>query len=90
MSGSGKKDSQRWRGFQVIDGCLAPGGVALVTDLCRHDQGWARENCGDLWLGFDPQELGGWARAAGLEDIASVYLAQRNGFKVQVRLFGRA
>jgi ArsR family transcriptional regulator len=68
--------------------CLAPGGVVLVTDLCRHDQGWARENCGDLWLGFDPQELGAWAREAGLEDIASVYLAQRNGFKVQVRLFG--
>jgi ArsR family transcriptional regulator len=69
---------------------LAPGGVVLVTDLCSHDQGWARENCGDLWLGFDPQELGRWARQAGLEDIASVYLAQRNGFQIQVRLFGRA
>lgn len=68
---------------------LAPGGVVLVTDLCSHDQGWARENCGDLWLGFDPQELGDWARDAGLKDIASVYLAQRNGFQIQVRLFGR-
>jgi len=67
---------------------LAPGGMVLATDLCRHDQGWARENCGDLWLGFDPGELGGWARDAGLDDIASVYLAQRNGFQVQVRLFG--
>ena len=38
--------------------CLAPGGVVLVTDLCSHDQGWARENCGDLWLGFDPQDSG--------------------------------
>ena len=69
---------------------LAPGGAVLVTDLCSHDQGWARENCGDLWLGFDPQELGRWAREAGLRDTASVYLAQRNGFQVQVRLFGRA
>ena len=68
---------------------LAPGGVVLVTDLCRHDQGWARENCGDLWLGFDPQQLGDWARQAGLADIASEYLAQRNGFQIQVRLFGR-
>jgi ArsR family transcriptional regulator len=78
---------------QILDDvacCLAPGGVVLVTDLCRHDQGWARENCGDLWLGFDPQELGDWARDAGLEDIASVYLAQRNGFQIQVRLFGRS
>lgn len=68
---------------------LAPGGVVLVTDLCRHDQGWARENCGDLWLGFDPQQLEAWAQQAGLGEIASVYLAQRNGFQIQVRLFGR-
>ena len=72
-----------------VASCLAPGGVILVTDLCSHDQGWARENCGDLWLGFDPQDLAQWASDAGLTDIASVYLAQRNGFQVQVRLFGR-
>lgn len=69
---------------------LAPDGVVLVTDLCHHDQGWARENCGDLWLGFDPEALAQWARDAGLAEIASVYLAQRNGFQVQVRLFGPA
>lgn len=68
--------------------CLAPGGVLLLTDLCRHDQGWARENCGDLWLGFEPADLTAWARSAGLDDIASVFLAQRNGFQIQVRLFG--
>jgi ArsR family transcriptional regulator len=72
-----------------VASCLAPGGVVLVTDLCNHDQGWARENCGDLWLGFDPQDLAQWAQDAGLTDIASEYLAQRNGFQVQVRLFGR-
>lgn len=71
-----------------VAGCLAPGGVVLATDLCRHDQAWARENCGDLWLGFAPEELAGWAHDAGLTDIASVYLAQRNGFQIQVRLFG--
>ena len=69
---------------------LAPGGVIAVTDLCRHDQGWARENCGDLWLGFEPEQLTGWAADAGLGDLASSFLAQRNGFQVQVRLFGHA
>jgi ArsR family transcriptional regulator len=69
--------------------CLAAGGVLLVTDLCRHDQDWARESCGDLWLGFEPGELGAWATSAGLGEIASIYLAQRNGFQIQVRLFGR-
>ena len=72
-----------------IAATLNPGGVVLITDLCGHDQAWARENCGDLWLGFDPQDLTRWAAAAGLDDIASVFLAQRNGFQIQVRLFGR-
>ena len=76
--------------LQDVAACLAPEGVLLVTDLCNHDQGWARENCGDLWLGFDPQDLAQWAQEAGLDEQASVYLAQRNGFKVQVRLFGRS
>ena len=71
-----------------VAACLAPAGVVLITDLCSHDQGWARENCGDLWLGFDPQELADWAQQAGLTEIASVYLAQRIGFQIQVRLFG--
>jgi len=74
--------------FSDVAACLAPRGVVLVTDLCSHDQGWARENCGDLWLGFEPRDLTKWAAEAGLEDIASVYLAQRNGFQIQVRLFG--
>lgn len=68
--------------------CLAPGGVMVVTDLCRHDQGWARENCGDLWLGFEPEQLTHWAQRAGLADQTSTFLTQRNGFQIQVRLFG--
>lgn len=68
--------------------CLAPGGVMAVTDLCRHDQAWARENCGDLWLGFEPEQLTAWAEDAGLADLTSTFLAQRNGFQIQVRLFG--
>lgn len=76
--------------LQDVAARLAPGGIVLVTDLCSHDQGWARENCGDLWLGFDPKQLTRWAGDAGLVDIASDFLAQRNGFQIQVRLFGRS
>jgi len=67
---------------------LAPAGVLLVTELCEHSQGWARENCGDLWLGFAPAALEAWAASAGLRDLASSYLGQRNGFTLQLRLFG--
>jgi ubiquinone/menaquinone biosynthesis C-methylase UbiE len=76
--------------FSDVANCLNPGGFVLITDLCSHDQGWARENCGDLWLGFEPEDLAQWANDAGLEDISSVYLAQRNGFQIQVRLFGHS
>ncbi|MEH6580725.1 MAG: metalloregulator ArsR/SmtB family transcription factor [Halioglobus sp.] len=76
--------------FQDVASHLAPGGVILVTDLCSHDQAWAKENCGDLWLGFEPEDLSRWAAEAGLKDIRSVYLAQRNGFQIQVRLFGHS
>lgn len=69
---------------------LSPDGVLLVTELCEHRQGWARENCGDLWLGFAPQQLEAWARNANLKEVASSYLGQRNGFTVQLRLFGAA
>ena len=74
--------------FNDLASCLAGDGVLLVTDLCRHDQDWARDACGDLWLGFEPAELTAWAESAGLTELAGVYLAQRNGFQVQVRLFG--
>ena len=74
--------------FQDLAVCLAPKGVLLVTDLCSHDQAWARESCGDVWLGFEPTDLGVWGEQAGLHEIASEYLAQRNGFQTQVRLFG--
>ncbi len=69
---------------------LAGDGVLLVTELCEHRQGWARENCGDLWLGFAPEALETWAADAGLSELTGSYLGQRNGFTVQLRLFGAA
>ena len=68
---------------------VRPGGSLLLTELCRHDQGWAREACGDVWLGFDQDDLARWATEAGLESGASLYLGLRNGFQIQVRHFAR-
>ena len=73
--------------FDDVQRMLRPGGVFCVVELCPHDQNWAREACGDLWLGIAQEELGEWARACGLEDGPSAYLAQLNGFRVQVRQF---
>lgn len=65
------------------------GGSLLVTELCSHDQGWAREACGDLWLGFEQDDLARWANAAGLAPGDSLYVGLRNGFQIQVRHFQR-
>ena len=65
-------------------------GVLLITDLCAHDQDWVRESCGDLWLGFDPADISDWAIAAGLIEGSSLFLTQRNGFRIQLRQFKTA
>ncbi|WP_404364617.1 metalloregulator ArsR/SmtB family transcription factor [Marinobacter sp.] len=66
------------------------GGCLVISDLCSHDQVWATENCGDLWLGFEPEELTTWAVEAGLTPGESLFIGLRNGFQVQVREFWKA
>jgi 2-polyprenyl-3-methyl-5-hydroxy-6-metoxy-1,4-benzoquinol methylase len=75
---------------EIIADCaklLNADGVLLITDLCAHNQEWVKAACGDLWLGFEPQELTRWAESAGLEEGNSLYLTQRNGFRIQLRQF---
>jgi len=62
-------------------------GVLLITELCRHNQDWAKDACGDLWLGFEPDELITWANSAGFIQHHSVYHALRNGFQIQMHSF---
>jgi len=74
----------------IIDHCaslLRDNGVLLITDLCAHDQEWVKQSCGDLWLGFDPREITEWAQRAGLAEGNSLFLTQRNGFRIQLRQF---
>lgn len=69
---------------------LNKGGTLLITDLCPHDQHWAHEACGDVWLGFEEADLVNWAGRAGLELQETQFLALRNGFQVQVRTFKKS
>lgn len=48
---------------------LRPGGRLIVLDLVKHDQDWVRDQWADQWLGFDPEELGGWMSNAGLKNV---------------------
>ena len=73
--------------FLDASALMNTGGCLFVSDLCSHDQDWAKEACGDLWLGFEPEELTSWATDAGLVAGESLFIGLRNGFQVQVREF---
>lgn len=75
--------------FDDIAKMLVPGGSVLITELCRHDQAWVREACGDIWLGFSPSDLTAWAKDATLVEGQEHYLALRNGFTFQIRQFSK-
>lgn len=47
---------------------LRPGGALVIIDYCAHEDEAMREQQADLWLGFNADELLGFARRAGLED----------------------
>lgn len=68
---------------------VKPDGSLLITELCSHDQSWARTACGDLWLGFEQEDLARWADAAGLTPGESLYVGLKNGFQIQVRHFAK-
>jgi ArsR family transcriptional regulator len=48
---------------------VVPGGRVLVLDLREHDQAWARERLGDVWLGFGDKELVRLLEDSGLADV---------------------
>ncbi|MDZ7670448.1 MAG: metalloregulator ArsR/SmtB family transcription factor [Gammaproteobacteria bacterium] len=75
------------RFFRQAQRLLRRGGALVVVELCRHDQEWARDACGDLWLGFEPGELAEWAENAGFTAGESQFLAQKNGFRIQIHTY---
>ena len=70
--------------FRHAAGLLRKSGVLVVAELTPHDQEWASSACGDQWLGFEPDDLHRWALRGGLTPAASQFLAQKNGFCIQV------
>lgn len=66
---------------------LKNNGILVISDLSHHDQSWVRDNCGDIWLGFESHELTHWAMQYGMNELDSLYIGLRNGFQIQVRKF---
>lgn len=75
--------------FSDISCSLKLGGVLAVCDLCMHEQEWTKEACGDIWMGFEPKDLTRWAQDNSLVESGDTYIALRNGFQIQIRLFSK-
>jgi len=73
--------------FQHCSQLLKEDGYMLVAELCPHDQTWVKDSCGDIWLGFEPEELQHWALVTDLAPRQNLFLGLRNGFQVQLHLF---
>jgi ArsR family transcriptional regulator len=52
----------------LLASLVRPGGQVVVIDYCSHDDELMRERRADLWLGFEREELLGFAKSAGLID----------------------
>ena len=76
--------------FRDMARLLEASGYLLISELCHHGQDWVRDACGDLWLGFEAEELHQWANTAGLIAQHSLFLGLRNGFQVQLHLYQRS
>lgn len=75
--------------FEQAYELLNEGGVFFLVDLTRHEQDWVREGCGDLWMGFESEELKLWGQETGFLHKDSVYVGLKNGFQVQLHTFGK-
>ena len=73
--------------FEKAAALTSASGHILIADLAPHNQDWVRESCGDIWFGFDPEELDQWALTAGFREKQSLFLGLKNGFQVQLKLF---
>lgn len=76
--------------FQDIAAVLNPKGVLIICELSHHNQAWTREHCGDIWLGFETEELTKWAENAGLQADKTAFIGLRNGFQIQLRKFSKS
>lgn len=73
--------------FQDISRFLNSNGILVICELSHHHQEWTRDNCGDLWLGFEEEELSKWATSAGFTEQKAAFIGLRNGFQIQLRKF---
>lgn len=52
--------------LKKIPFCLKPGGRFIMVDSCEHEDEWAKEMFGSVWLGFSKAKIEQWLNEAGM------------------------
>ncbi|MEZ4743231.1 MAG: metalloregulator ArsR/SmtB family transcription factor [Bdellovibrionota bacterium] len=73
--------------FTTAHDILNANGKLVLIELCEHNQQWVKEMCGDLWLGFKPQDLDHWAQANHFTLEQEIFLGFKNGFQIQMKVY---
>jgi ArsR family transcriptional regulator len=60
------------RTLRALAALLVPGGRMLVVDYAPHEDEGFRESEADVWMGFEPSQLTGFAAEAGLTDAGVI------------------
>ena len=76
-----------WEMFRNVSKLLCEGGIFVVSELVSHEQGWVRDAAGDVWLGFDEEQLHSWGQECGMYCDLSSYTALKNGFRIQMHVY---
>lgn len=66
---------------------VAGDGRVVVVDFAPHDREEFRSRHAHVRLGFDDAQVGGWLRAAGLDDVVSRHLCPSDAFPLTVSLW---
>ena len=73
--------------FKSASSLLSERGSLVISDLKSHEQTWVKSSCGDLWQGFEPEELDSWASKYNFTNAESQYIGLKNGFEVQIKSY---
>ncbi len=65
--------------LQELRRVLAPKGRFIIIDMLKHDQEWMREKLGDLWLGFEAEEICQLLTEQNFIDIKLEQMSIENG-----------
>lgn len=67
------------KAIQELSRILQPQGRFVLIDLMQHDQEWMRDKLGDLWLGFEPEEVLRLVEDQNFEQIQFQKMSIENG-----------